>query len=435
MSVQVYTDENLEPSTDSFFEISQFKRTVTRIDNGHKQCDELLAFIRERANIEEQYCKMIKAWCAKYTKVIEKGSSYHTLQHAWLGMIKQSEKNAELHSEVGKKLLSDDFEKVKAWKKNHYHSLTLGGLKETKVCNDEFTKAQKPWAKLYKKVAENKKLYYTACKEEKSAQTQENAAKSDPNLAPERVKKLQEAVEKKGHDRQKHKEKYESALHDLDGYNSRYMEDMEQVFTKCQDFEHERLSFFKEMLLETQGHLNISADQNLSAIFNDMYRNIDVAKADADLEWWRLNHGPGMPMNWPMFEEYDAERIHMQRNISKKQSKASKHVAGVDGITGAQFTQNSEYTSSYPSANNGNDMNRPASWSDDDQNNPFDSNSNEGVPVMALYDYEGAEDDELSFKAGDKLFKLEEEDEQGWCKGRNEHGTVGLYPANYMKDI
>ena len=33
--------------------------------------------------------------------------------------------------------------------------------------------------------------------------------------------------------------------------------------------------------------------------------------------------------------------------------------------------------------------------------------------------------------SGDIFEKLEDEDEQGWCKGRKD-GRVGLYPANYV---
>ena len=35
---------------------------------------------------------------------------------------------------------------------------------------------------------------------------------------------------------------------------------------------------------------------------------------------------------------------------------------------------------------------------------------------------------------GDVFDKLEDEDEQGWCKGRKD-GRVALYPANYVEVI
>uniref|UniRef100_A0A1I8G1F0 SH3 domain-containing protein n=1 Tax=Macrostomum lignano TaxID=282301 RepID=A0A1I8G1F0_9PLAT len=69
-----------------------------------------------------------------------------------------------------------------------------------------------------------------------------------------------------------------------------------------------------------------------------------------------------------------------------------------------------------------------------DAEDPLFDDGRPGVKVKALYDYECTDDDELSFKKDDIFEKLDEEDEQGWCKGRKD-GRVGLYPANYAVPV
>lgn len=73
-------------------------------------------------------------------------------------------------------------------------------------------------------------------------------------------------------------------------------------------------------------------------------------------------------------------------------------------------------------------------WTESFTTNDSTDNGDFGIPVRALYDYEGAEADEISFKQGDIFEKLEDEDEQGWCKGRKDN-RIGLYPANYVEPL
>lgn len=54
------------------------------------------------------------------------------------------------------------------------------------------------------------------------------------------------------------KEKYEKALDELSKCTPQYMENMEQVFEQCQQFEDKRLGFFKEILQDIKRHLNLT---------------------------------------------------------------------------------------------------------------------------------------------------------------------------------
>lgn len=429
----------LEETTDSFWEIGNYKRTVKRIDDGHRLCNDLMNCIQERAKIEKSYSQQLTDWSKRWRQLIDKGPQYGTVERAWVGLMVEAEKISELHQEVKNRLVIDDFEKVKNWQKDSYHKQMMGGFKETKEAEEFFKKAQKPWAKKLKEVEAAKKAYHMACKEEKVASMREANIKSEASVAAEQQKKIHEKVDKCKQDSQKAREKYEKALEELNLCTPPYTESMEHAFDQCQNFEERRLEFFKEALLDVKRHLNLIENQSYAEVYRELERTIVSSNALEDLSWFSSSYGPGMHMNWPQFEEYNPDLTH---NISKRSRK------GADGITLTHVTAAVDHAhtgervsvSSY-------ERYHTTEWSEEgdtaenfsaDPNgglNPFDEDVDKGVRVRALYDYHGQEQDELSFRAGDELIKLEDEDEQGWCKGRLDSGKLGLYPANYVEPI
>ncbi|XP_034297936.1 protein kinase C and casein kinase substrate in neurons protein 2 isoform X2 [Pantherophis guttatus] len=437
-------EDSVEVFSDSFWEVGNYKRTVRRIDDGYRLCGDLMNCIHERARIEKVYAQQLTEWAKRWRQLVEKGPQYGTVERAWHAFMSEAEKVSELHLEVKSALMNEDFEKIKNWQKDSFHKQMIGGFKETKEAEDGFRKAQKPWAKKLKEVEASKKAHHTACKEEKIAISREANSKADPALNPEQLKKLQDKIDKSKQDVLKTKEKYEKSLKELDSTTPQYMENMEQVFEQCQQFEEKRLRFFREMLLEVQKHLDLSTVSSYKNIYREMEQSIKAADAVEDLRWFRANHGPGMSMNWPQFEDWSAD---LNRSLSRREKKKA-----TDGVTLTSVNQTGDQQS--PQKNSSvssyeKNQSLGAEWSDEEINNPFSSNDTQGesnpfdedvsptveVRVRALYDYEGQEHDELSFKTGEELTKIEDEDEQGWCKGRLDNGQVGLYPANYVEPI
>lgn len=434
-----YDDSMIDVSSDSFWEIGNYKRTVKRVDDGHRLCSDLMNCLHERARIEKSYAQQLTEWGKRWRQLIEKGPQYGSLERAWTALCTEAEKVSELHMEVKAALMGEDYEKLKNWQRDAYHKQMIGGFKETKEADDGFRKAQKPWAKKLKEVDTMKKAYHSACKEEKLAASRETNSKLESNNNPEAQKKLQEKVEKCQQEAQKTKERYEKSLEELDKLTPQYMENMEQVFEQWQQFEDKRIRFFKELLLDVKQHIDLSTNHRFQTVYHTLEDTVSATDAEEDLKWFRSNHGPGMPMNWPQFEDWS---IDLNRSLSRREKKKPSEGVTLTGISQSSSDQPVKTSSSASS------MEKTPDWSDEDTSaNPFSTNGNGNpfedepsspvisVPVRALYDYEGQEQDELSFKAGDEFTKIGEEDDQGWCKGRLKGGQIGLYPANYVEDI
>jgi len=452
-------DGMLLPGSDSFWEPGNYKRTTRRIDDGEKLCKDLIQLVQERANIEKEYAKQMKAWSTKWNNIIEKGPEYGTTEAAWKAVLQEADRRCELHRRVKDSLENEVINSIKNWQKDNFHR-QLMQIKEKKEMEEQFRKAQKPWAKLLEKVDKAKTNYHLACKNEKTAVNQERNATKDSSLSQDQVRKLQDKVSKCQDAVKKCKETYELALLDISNQNSRYQEDMTDVYERCQRKEAQRLQTFKDTLFSIHKCLNITEDPTLPQIYDEFYHTVNNADHEKDLRWWSNTHGVNMPMAWPQFEEYTEEfreiapgrkkntipegniTLINQRSVCddlpeynvKPNSVKTTEINGgpKNGAAGSHNQHSSQVDSNGVKEANPFVDDESEEWDPDPA--PLTDNGEVGIPVRALYDYEAAEPDELTFKTGDEFEKLEDEDEQGWCKGRKD-GRVGLYPANYVEPL
>ena len=68
-----YSEESMLSSEGSFWEIGQFRRTVKRVDDGHRLCNDLMLLLQERSEIERKYSKSLKHWSKRWNELIDKG--------------------------------------------------------------------------------------------------------------------------------------------------------------------------------------------------------------------------------------------------------------------------------------------------------------------------------------------------------------------------
>lgn len=120
-----HSDDNMLIATsDSFWEPGNYKRTTKRIEDGYKLCSDLIALVTERAEIEKNYAKNLKAFSKKWNDLIEKGPEYGTTEAAWKGVLVEADRRCDVHNRIRDNLNIEVIGKIKTWQKDNWHKVT-----------------------------------------------------------------------------------------------------------------------------------------------------------------------------------------------------------------------------------------------------------------------------------------------------------------------
>lgn len=382
----------------SFWMPGNFQRTVRRTEDSFQACTDIVNCFQERARVERQYAQALSEWSQKWRPVVDSSPLYGSLLKAWQCFMTSADRLATLHASMCRALVAEDGDRVRTWQKDNFHKKVFGGFKETQDIDTGFTRAQKPWAKKLKKLDKVRRAYHKVSRREHLVREREAHAQGNPDINIDKQKKLQEELQLVTQEADKVRSRYEKVLEEVNRYAPRYMEEMESVFDQSQDEERKRIMFLKQALLSIHEHLDVTTNESVKAVYSELHNTLMSIDEQEDLRYWKNTHGPGMPTDWPHFQEYTPEKKPKPKK-GKKEVKEAKEVTRVE-------TESIEKSVMIG-----------------------------GVKVRALYDYVGQETDELSFKAGEEFLKVEDEDDQGWCRGMKDGGWEGLYPANYVEVV
>lgn len=150
---------------------------------------------------------------------------------------------------------------------------------------------------------EFKEAIADATESEKASQS----AESNPKFTSEQRVKLKDKSIKDKEEQAKAKKRYKESIVELDLYKPRYIENMDEVFKYTQNFERERMLFFKNIFDKCHELLQIQNDERYDELFKELHEKISNISPNDDLNWWANHYGPGTQTDWPKFIDYEAQ--------------------------------------------------------------------------------------------------------------------------------
>ena len=169
----------------------------------------------------------------------------------------------------------------------------------------DFEQAEKSWKDYMENLKEAKNKYHNACQMAKTSQKKSEAANTDPKMTKEQRERLAGKATAADDEETKALKAYQHTLEEIDTYKPHHIRKMTAVFESAQNFENDRMIFFKQSFRECQMLMLTHNDPRFEVIFEKFLERVESANSKNDLDWFSRHYGVNTQANWPEFEEYE----------------------------------------------------------------------------------------------------------------------------------
>lgn len=454
------TDENTSSFTNSFWgeEDKGLEVLMSRLRAGKHVCEELYAFLKERASIEEEYGRRL----AKLTKNFNPKEEIGTLRGALDTIKAEVEKSSKVHTD-----LSNDI-KAKLEKPLGDFITTQSGIRKSHNANIE--KHLKSKSAQTSNVLKAREKYEARCTENNQLQQQR------PDPSSKDAEKLRAKLQKNQGLLKTSDQEYQISVGKLSEIHAKWQSDFTAALVDCQKLEEDRFHFIRGNVWNFANFVSaacVADDESCERI----RLSLEACNFDSDLKLFLEKSATGsrvpIPLSYINFYTGPVDTPAPQP-VSLTNQRTDSLSGKDNGLTTQKSTATLQQQQSYVASNNSlskenrsaQDLNKIASTSSlvaapavaavpvssAPANEPPQPDAEEDltfsydpydvpddVPVLfsvtVLYDYAAQAPEELSISKGNQVQVIATH-EDGWWEGlgvENGRKRKGLFPSNFTE--
>eukprot|EP01120_Amphizonella_sp_Union-15-10_P011395 TRINITY_DN4816_c0_g1_i1.p1 TRINITY_DN4816_c0_g1~~TRINITY_DN4816_c0_g1_i1.p1 ORF type:complete len:499 (-),score=124.05 TRINITY_DN4816_c0_g1_i1:75-1571(-) len=423
------------------------KQVYDRFDEGKSTLRNMVKFLQERASIEEHYAKGLeKLINSKVANITEKG----TVAVGWNGMKTEADNAFKQHSQLCSQMQTNVLQPLLVLKKDQStNRATLGA---------EVTKLDKGLEKGKLELSRAKNKYFKLCKDHELNTANLSKAEKDPTtIKPKELIRLRTTVQTLKKDSEAAHIQYQQQIKEFQAYQKKYEESMKKILQDFQALEEKRIQKIadvQEKFYQSLESLISSLQQSVQS-FRKTVEGIDyMSDVQGFISGNKTGSVPDSPVEYePYISQLTGQPAHSQDKgvsfaaPSNAKQKSKKNPLGklkkskkksVDPnvpITAPVASPKRLTKKDEDSVSNGDVP--PLSQSQVSASGAsMQSSASVEHPVVkakALYDYNAADDTEITFKADDIINVTKNDDSiPGWMEGEF-NGKIGLFPGNYVE--